>query len=397
MRVEEGAMREQREPWLRLPAKETGSDERPRLNPRFRTHVVAIPRASTAAPVLPAEPPMALSPQPKEPELEPTLSTEPAPPTPVAIERAAAAAAIAARPPIRVVHRKVETETPRPAPKPVETRAAAAPAMDLDDLSPVSSADWVVKVGEAAKMVDVVVVFYTVAYCRSEMFEYAFRTVVNQVLPQAGRPYAVYRFSLDDEPDFVPEMTTSLGLPTDNPVTSAGFAWSGPGRRLFLLGDRALESQAVFQRSLRRGLSGQPAVHSQASAARRQPAASLERHRRGAARPWGGRALAVLAWCLFGTAALGAAVVGVAPQWTSSLLHPASVPGPGSTPDNPPPPGSAQTGALPPAVSPDKTAMAPAAVAGSPAKPVKHVRRKPTPSLSLNPTYWGLPSEGRSR
>ncbi|MGH7124730.1 MAG: hypothetical protein ACREFI_10185 [Stellaceae bacterium] len=286
-------------------------------------------------------------------------------------------------------------------PKSVETRTAAPSTTSLDDLTPVSSADWVVKVGEAAKIVDVVVVFYTAAYCRSEMFEYAFRTVVNQVLPAAGRPYTVYRFSLDAEPGFVPEMTTSLGLPTDNPVTTTGFAWSGPGRRLFLLGDRALESQAVFQRSLRRSLSGQPAGFPQASAARRRLVANVEGPHRTAVRPWGRRALVVLAWCLFGTAALGAAVVGVAPQWTRSLLHPASISKPVSAPNNPPPIGNTQGGAPSPAISPDKAASAavtePAHEPTKSAKPVRHTRRKQTPWLSLSPMYWGLPSEGRSR
>ncbi len=90
-------------------------------------------------------------------------------------------------------------------------------------------------------MLDVVVVFYTMACLGSDIFELAFQTLVNEVLPQMGRPYAVYRFSLDAEPRFVSEMAESLGLPEHNPVTSQGFAWSGPGRPLFIIGDRALQ------------------------------------------------------------------------------------------------------------------------------------------------------------
>ncbi len=396
-------MREQREPWLTLPAKESGSKDSPRLDARFRTHVVAVQRASASPAESLARPPSRPVPGPREPEIAVPPPPAGAAPTPAAIERAAAAAAIsqrsATRLELRSAHPPVVAVPPPPAPKTVETRAAVAAAISLDDLPPVSSPDWAVKVGEAAKMVDVVVVFYTAAYRGSEMFEFAFRTVVNEVLPQAGRPYTVYRFSLDAEPGFVPEMATSLGLPADNPVTAAGFAWSGPGRRLFLLGDHALESPAVFQRALRRTLTGRPAELPRASAARRPPAASAERPRGGAVRPWSGRVLAILAWCLFGTAALGAVAVGVAPQWTSSLLHPTSVPGPAA--DNQSPPANTQLGATSPAVGPDNTASAspaaPAQAQTKPAKPVKHARRKHTPWLSLNPTYWGLPSDGRTR
>jgi hypothetical protein len=296
---------------------------------------------------------------------------------------------------------RVAPETPRPAPKFVEPRSSAAPAIGFDDLTPVSSSDWVVKVGEAAKIVDVVVVFYTAAYLGSEMFEFAFRTVVNQVLPQAGRPYTVYRFSLDDEPGFVPEMATSLGLPADNPVTVAGFAWSGPGRRLFVIGDHALESPTVFQRSLRRSLMGQPVEAPRASAARPEPAARLDRPRRGAVRARSGRVLAILAWCLFGTAALGAAVVGVAPQWASFLLHPEAHQSPALSPKAPAGSSDAQSRPSPSAASLGNPTLGDAAngtrsgtaAAVDSAKPTRaHAHKKRAPaSSSETPSYWGLP------
>src|SRR5262249_32091132 len=190
-----------------------------------------------------------------------------------------------------------------------------------DDLPAVSSADWAVRVGEAAKMVDVVGGFYSAAYLGSEMFRFAYRTVVNQVLPQLGRPSPAYPFSLASGPASVARLPRGLGFPLDNPVTVAGFAGSGPGRRLFVLGDHAFQSPAVFQRSLRESLLGQPARVPEERAPRRQPLARMARPREPALRPWGGRVLAVAAWCLFGSAALGAAVVGIAPKWTSALLH----------------------------------------------------------------------------
>ncbi len=397
-------MREQREPWLKLPAKEVGTNEKPRPDPRFRTHVVAVPRAAAAAPPPPRPAPTG----PKEPEIGIPAARSGAAPTPAAIERAAAAARLAAPIVVRSEPARarpaVVAETPRLAVRPADTRAPAAPSIGLDDVPLVSSADWVAKVGEAAKMVDVVVVFYTAAYLGTEMFEFAFRTVVNEVLPHLGRPYTLYRFSLDDEPEFVSEMATSLGLPLDNPVTVAGFAWSGPGRRIFLLGDRALQSPAVFQRSLRRSLAGEPAQVPRANVDRRQPAANLERPPRDVVRTWGGRAIAILAWCLFGTAALGAAIVGFAPQWTSSMLHPASLPEKSAPANQPSPSGSPPTGAIAPPLSPANDATAIGAVEPAappkPARPVKHIHRRHTPRMSSNPTYWGLPSlptEGRNR
>src|SRR5262249_42890638 len=111
-----------------------------------------------------------------------------------------------------------------------------------------------------------------------------------------------------------------------------------------------------------------------------------------------GRVVAILAWCVFGTAALGAVVVGVAPNWTSSFLHTTSVSRPGQ-PANDPTTSHAQSDALPPASNPDD-ASAPLAEAAQgqtkPAKP-KHPKPKRTPSsLTANPPYWGLPAE-RSR
>jgi hypothetical protein len=191
-------------------------------------------------------------------------------------------------------------------------------------------------------------------------------------------------------------MATSLGLPVDNPVTVAGFAWSGPGRRLFVIGDDALESPAVFQRTLRRRLTGQPAEAQKASAVRRDADESVGRPQRGAVSPWGGRVLVVLAWCLFGTAALGAAVVGVAPQWASSLLHPEVQQGPAPAP-RPAGSGDAQSGS-PASAASLSLPSAGAASTGAPpalntAKPVQtraHKRHAAT-SVPAAPTYWGLP------
>ena len=398
-------MREQREPWLKLPAKEPGSSESPRLNPRFRTHVVAVPRPSTPAVERSPEPPRQPAPQPQEPEFQLSLEAAGTHPTAAAIERAAAAAGIGTSAAIRLrpdsPPPRVAPEAPRPAPKPVEPRPAASPAMDFDDVAPVTSADWAVKVGEAAKLVDVVVVLYTAAYVGSDMFKFAFRTVVNEVLPKGRRPYTVYRFSLDDEPDFVAEMAASLGLPLDNPVTEAGFAWSGPGRRLVVIGDRAMESPSVFQRSLRRSLSGEAADKPGAIDTRRESAASRDRPYRGAVRPRGGRVLAIVAWCLFGSAAVGAAVVGVAPQWASSLLHPESPRSPAPAPKDPPGSSNMQNRPLPSAASLGSASLGAAANGGesgtgataNAAKPARanvHKKRAPS-SFSAAPNYWGLP------
>ena len=404
-------MREQREPWLNLPAKEPGSSESPRVNPRFRTHVVKVARPSTPVVEQSPEPPRQPSPrppslEPQDPEFELSLPSERAEPSAVAIERAAAAAAIATSATVRLRPRDprppVAPEAPRPAVKPVvATRAASAPVVGLDDLTPVTSADWVIKVGEAARMVDVVVVFYTAAYRGSAMFEYALNTVVNEVLPRAGRPYTVYRFSLDDEPGFVPEMAVSLGLPPDNPVTAAGFSWSGPGRRLFLIGDRALESQSAFQRVLRQSLRGEPPDVAGTSAMRSQLAAGFERSRERAERPWSGRALVVIVWCLFGSAALGAIVIGVAPQWASALLHPETPQSPAPSPKDPARSGNTQGGVSPSTANLGTPAGGSAGsvvqsnlpVAASPVKSAQtHVRKKRTPaSAGAAPTYWGLP------
>lgn len=398
-------MREQREPWLKLPAKEPSSSGSPRLNPRFRTHVVAVPRPNTPAVERSPEPPRQQAPQCQEPEFQLSLEAATTRPSAAAIERAAAAAGIGTSAAIRLrppsPPPRVVTEAPRPAPKPVEPRPAAALAMVFDDVTPVTSVDWAVKVGEAAKLVDVVVVLYTAAYVGSEMFKFAFRTVVNEVLPKARRPYTVYRFSLDDEPGFVAEMAASLGLPLDNPVTEAGFAWSGPGRRLFVIGDRAMESPSVFQRSLRRSLSGEAADKPRAIVSRRDPAASRDRSYSGAVRPWSGRVLAIVAWCLFGSAAVGAAVVGVAPQWASSLLHPESQRSPAPAPKDSsgssntqsrPSPSAASLGSasLGEGLSGNESGTAATANAAKPARAHAHKKRAPS-SFSAAPNYWGLP------
>jgi len=232
-------------------------------------------------------------------------------------------------------------------------------------------------------MVDVVVVFYTAAYLGSEIFERSFQTVVNEVLPHMSRPYTVYRFSLDAEPDFVAEMAESLGLPGDNPVTAAGFAWSGPGRPLFIIGDRALQSRAAFSRFLRQSHSSEPSPSAADSGARRWDVAEVEHPRRrmprSNTRRLGGRALAILAWCLFGTAALGAVVVGVQPQWARSLLHSTTTSGPAVVPASPPQGSGVPAGAAPPADSfgaPGYEAQEPVDPS-TPSRPVHpHARKK---------------------
>ncbi|HLJ22390.1 MAG TPA: hypothetical protein VKU84_19435 [Stellaceae bacterium] len=387
-------MREQREPWLKLPDKDPGRDESPRADRRFRTHIVTN-RGTSPAPASLSTPTPA--PNPRRPG---EIVQEPIPPghvvraspTPPAIERAAASAI--SRPAAPRLTQALPTEPTMPE----ATHAPSAAEVGLDDLAAVSSADWLAKVGEAAKMVDVVVVFYSAACLGSAMFQRAYRTVVNEMLPQLGRPYAVYRFSLDAEPGFVAEMAESLGLGDGNPITSAGFSWSGPGRRPFLIGDRAFESQALFQRILRQNLTGERTPFIGESGAKHPRTRQFETPPAAYSRAplWGGRALVILGWCLFATAALGAAVVGMAPQWATSLLHSTSLPGTDSITDRPPAADSTQSVAIPPAASPAEPASEPLtdATKGSskPVKPIRHAKRKYTPSrLSLNPGYWGLP------
>ncbi len=191
-------MREQREPWLRLPDKVPGGDGERRLDPRFRTHIVAIqrqvPSPVEAPPPQPSSRPL---PAPTPPQTVLTLGA----PDPVAIERAAAEAAIpkpaaarASRSPVRRGAEPVLSAAgSRPTARHSETRA---PPLGLHELPAVSSADWAAKVGEAAKIVDVVVVFYTSAHLGSDMFRLAFQTVVNEVLPRAAlveRAWAIAR------------------------------------------------------------------------------------------------------------------------------------------------------------------------------------------------------------
>ncbi|HXP77406.1 MAG TPA: hypothetical protein VN823_24945 [Stellaceae bacterium] len=407
-------MREHREPWLKLPEKKPGGDGERRLDPRFRTHVVAIQRRAAPPaeplPQLPSRSPAALSPP---QTVLPFRLAEPVPPKPIAIEPAAAepmlltqvAATRASSPPPpsapaaqRGAGPALAAASLHPVEKPAQVRASGAPPLGLDDLPAVSSADWVAKVGAAAKMVDVIVVFYSSACLGSELFELAFQTVVNEVLPELERPYAVYRFSLDAEPAFVSEMAESLGLPEDDPVSIAGFAWSGPGRRLFLIGGRALASRAALSLSLRRNLTPQPAPFAGESDARRRDVESVEGPREQAPRPQArrlaGRVLAILAWCLLGTAALGAAVVGVAPQWAHSLLPSSlALPGRGAAPKDPPRAADAQTSAAPPAAGLDNSIAGSAGTAVNPAKPAhgQVKKKRAASSLSLNPSYWGLP------
>src|SRR5215469_6087357 len=174
-------MREQREPWLTLPDKDRGSGS-PRLNSRFRTHIVT-GRPSAPAPAASLSPSLSspsVSPPSggplrghKEPELsspsggplrehkEPELQVPTAgiAPTPAAIERAAAAAAISQPALTRLAPEGTRRSVADPsgrALRSVVIRAPAAPDVGLNDLPAVSPADWAAKVGEAAKMVDVV-------------------------------------------------------------------------------------------------------------------------------------------------------------------------------------------------------------------------------------------------
>src|SRR5262249_10083327 len=160
---------------------------------RFRTHVVAIPRSSPTPAEPSPEPSSRAVPESAEPEIAVSPRTSGGAPTPDAIERAAAAAWISRPASTRSgpgsTQPAIPRQPPRPPPAPPETRAPGAPEIRFDDLSVVTSADWALKVDEAAKIVDVVVVFYSAAYLGSDMFEFAFKTVVNQALPQRGRPY----------------------------------------------------------------------------------------------------------------------------------------------------------------------------------------------------------------
>ena len=146
-----------------------------------------------------------------------------------------------------------------PPPPPAEPVPSPAPAQSLADLPPVSASDWVQKVAESAQKLDVIVVFHSIAHSGSDAFQFAFRTMIQEVLPRLGRPYVAYRFSLDAEPSFVTEMAECLGLPSDSVVTGAGIFWSGPRRRLSLMGDRAFESRAAFSGYLQATLISQHA------------------------------------------------------------------------------------------------------------------------------------------
>jgi len=413
-------MREQREPWLRVPEKgpDSGEDQRP--DARFRTHIVTAHDGSVAAPGrAPAEPPSAApSPPPPVPPSAKTVvpfspagatrqkpaaveRAEPALSTPAAAPRPAPAPSGSARPVPRTAAPSAAPPTPRPAAKRTGVRAPGASPLGINDLPVVSSTDWATKVGEAAKMVDVAVVFYRAAYLGSQMFELAFQTVVNEVLPQMGRPYAVYRFSLDTEPGFVAEMAESLGLPGDNPVTAAGFAWSGPGRPLLIIGDRALESRTAFSRFLRQSLESQQAPLPGRGGARQWDFAEPEHLRERAPRlrgRWlGGRALAVLAWFLFGTAALGAAVVGVKPQWARSLLQSTTAPGPAGVSTALPQGSGAPTNVAPPAASLDNP------VEGTPRDQARAslnsntrsapVHTQPRKKRASRASTWGMPED----
>jgi len=150
-----------------------------------------------------------------------------------------------------------------PPPPPARPAAVNAPpqpaAQSLADLPPVSGSDWVQKVAEGARSLDVVVVFHSIAHSGSDAFQFAFHTMMQEILPRLGRPYVAYRFSLDAEPSFVTEMAECLGLPADQAVTGAGILWSGPRRRLSLIGDRAFASRTAFSQFLPAVLASQQA------------------------------------------------------------------------------------------------------------------------------------------
>src|ERR1700730_12251620 len=160
-------MRYQREPWLKLPDKGVGRQGDQRRDPRFRTHVVTTAAGrSAAARIAPTESTQAQAVAAPHAAQEPALP-KPLAPTPPAATRPAPA----------------QSETVLASARVASKRALGAPPLGLSDLPTVSSADWVAKVGEAAKIVDVIVVFYTSAYATSDMFQLAFQTVVNEVLP----------------------------------------------------------------------------------------------------------------------------------------------------------------------------------------------------------------------
>jgi hypothetical protein len=240
-----------------------------------------------------------------------------------------------------------------PAPPPsqvVQPAASARPAQSLADLPPVSASDWVQKVGESARKLDVVVVFHSIAHSGSDAFQFAFRTMMQEVLPQLGRPYVVYRFSLDAEPTFVMEMAECLGLPANSAVTGAGILWSGPRRRLSLIGDRAFQSRSAFSRFLQEtlalqhahlpsgALSGADVPSSQAPRARPQPAAAA------AAQPKSGvrRRLTAAALMLVGTLVAVALLASTVIDWrptppiSQGPVMPTAQPAPALAPDPPP-------------------------------------------------------------
>jgi hypothetical protein len=155
----------------------------------------------------------------------------------------------------------------------------------------------------------------------------------------------------------------------------------------------------VLSRFLRRKLTAQPTAIADETGWRQRSAVSPERPRERvepSRRAPLGRALVILAWCLFGTAALGAAVVGVAPQFASSLFRTAALPGvqpsatdptAGAVPATSTPPapnlgnsagGAAGTGAQAP-VNPSKPA------------PPQARKKRAAGTTGSNPTYWGLP------
>jgi hypothetical protein len=240
------------------------------------------------------------------------------------------------------------TAPPSPPPQVAPPAASTRPAQSLADLPPVSASDWVQKVGESARKLDVVVVFHSIAHSGSDAFQFAFRTMMQEVLPQLGRPYVAYRFSLDAEPTFVTEMAECLGLPANSAVTGAGILWSGPRRRLSLIGDRAFQSRTTFSRFLQEtlasqharlpsgALSGAAMPSSDAPRAKAQPAAAAPVPPKAAVRRRFTAAALMLAGTLVAVALLASTVIDwrPAPPISQGPIMPAMQPT--LTPDPPP-------------------------------------------------------------
>lgn len=238
-----------RMPSIRSPAQKPAT---PAVAPQPRVIVSKPPvGASTSSSPATAAPP-APAPAAARPGLTITKPTgSPASPAQSSDPPAPAPRSPWARPHEPIAEVRGSSDVLRPPPTSAAKSATSpAPARSLADLPAVSGSDWVQKVAEGARSVDVVVVFHSIAQSGSDAFQFAFHTMMQEVLPRLGRPYVAYRFSLDAEPSFVRDMAECLGLPADSAVTGSGMLWSGPRRRLSLMGDRAFASRVAFSQSL---------------------------------------------------------------------------------------------------------------------------------------------------